>query len=129
MSYLVDSCIIIDHLRDCPHATAFLRGATAPAISEITWIEVMVGAPDIESEAPLRALLSGFRILPVDHDVAEEAVRLRRSRRLRLPDALILATARVHRRTLATRNTRDFSPDDPGVAVPYRLAATSPRSA
>ena len=40
---------------------------------------------------------------------------------LKLPDAIIFATADVEGRLLVTRNTRDFSPDDPGVRVPYRI--------
>ncbi len=121
MKYLLDSCILIDHLRGNVAATEFLLQTRGAAISHITWIEVMVGAADPEGERPLRALLSGFRVIPVDTDVAEEAVHLRRSRRVKLPDAIIWATARVHRLELATRNTKDFAPDEAGVTVPYRL--------
>jgi predicted nucleic acid-binding protein len=102
-------------------ATELLRTSGRCAISEITWIEVLVGAEDAAAEVPLRALLSSFERLPIDHEVSEEAVRIRRERRLKLPDALILATARVHHRLLATRNTKDFSVDDPDVHVPYDL--------
>lgn len=123
MRYLLDSCILIDHLRGQSAATQFLLQARGAAISHITWIEVMVGATDPEAERPLRSLLSGFRVLPVDGEVAEEAVALRRSRRVKLPDAIIWATARVHRLELATRNTKDFAPDEPGVTVPYRLSS------
>ncbi len=51
--------------------------------------------------------------------MAERAVELQQSRRIRLPDALIWATAQVHGLLLVTRNTRDFPADDPGVRVPY----------
>ncbi len=51
--------------------------------------------------------------------VAREAVALRKASRLKLPDALILATARVHGLLLVTRNHRDFSPSEPDVRVPY----------
>jgi predicted nucleic acid-binding protein len=53
--------------------------------------------------------------------VAEESVTLRRTTRLKLPDAIILATARVHGLTLSTRNTKDFSPTDPTIRIPYEL--------
>ena len=39
----------------------------------------------------------------------------------KLPDALILATARDREITLLTRNTKDFPEDDPNIRVPYRL--------
>lgn len=38
----------------------------------------------------------------------------------KLPDAIILATAQVHRCELVTRNTKDFA-DIPGVITPYHL--------
>ncbi|MBL8112420.1 MAG: PIN domain-containing protein [Acidobacteria bacterium] len=47
-------------------------------------------------------LLCAFRELPVDGDVAERAGRIRRESGLRLPDALVAATALVHGLSLVT---------------------------
>ena len=121
MNPLLDSCLLIDALSGIEAARTYLRGLRGAAISQMTWIEVLVGAVGAEEEARVRSFLGTFEVLAVDAPVAEEAVRLRRARRLKLPDAIILATARVHRRTLATRNTRDFSDGEGGVVVPYRL--------
>jgi predicted nucleic acid-binding protein len=41
--------------------------------------------------------------------------------KIRVPDAIILATARVESLLLVTRNTRDFPADLPGIRVPYRI--------
>jgi predicted nucleic acid-binding protein len=38
---------------------------------------------------------------------------------MRLPDAIILATARAESALLVTRNTKDFPRDDPASRVPY----------
>jgi predicted nucleic acid-binding protein len=57
----------------------------------------------------------------VDEQVAERAVSLRRSRRIKLPDAVIWASAQAHAMLLVTRNTKDFPADDPGIRAPYRL--------
>jgi predicted nucleic acid-binding protein len=117
---LFDTNILIDYLRGIEAAKTEIARYNDPAISQITWMEVMVGAAPAD-DAPTRAFLSRFAVLGVDVSVAEEAVRLRRGRGLRLPDAIIWATARSASRLLVTRNSRDFPPDDPGVREPYRL--------
>jgi predicted nucleic acid-binding protein len=59
----------------------------------------------------------------MDAEVADEAARIRRSTRLKLPDAIQAAFATRHGLKLATRNTSDFPPGKfPFVIVPYRLA-------
>ena len=45
--------------------------------------------------------------------------KIRRDRRVKLPDAVIWATARAESALLVTRNTKDFPRDDPGIRVPY----------
>ncbi len=121
MSVLLDTCILIDALAGSEVARDYLREARGAAISRLVWMEVLVGAADAEEERTIRAFLAAFETLPIDEAVAQEAVRLRRQRRLKLPDAIIFATARVHGRDFVTRNTKDFPPDTPGVVVPYRL--------
>ena len=69
----------------------------------------------------LRGFLGRVEVADVDRRTAEEAVRLRRSGRIRLPDAIVWATARVRQAVLVTRNTKDFPADDPGVRVPYSV--------
>jgi len=49
------------------------------------------------------------------------AVEVRRVHRVRLPDAIVWATTRVHGRVLVTRNERGFPAGSDGVLVPYRL--------
>lgn len=48
-------------------------------------------------------------MLPIDPGVLEQAVRLRRRKRMSLGDALVAATALVHRLTLVTHNVGDFT--------------------
>jgi len=44
-----------------------------------------------------------------------------RTNRVKLPDAIIQATAEESGRILITRNTRDFPEGTPGVLIPYTL--------
>lgn len=115
---LFDTNILIDYLNAVPEARSELQRFDGKAISVITWMEVMIGAGP-EVEAATRAFLSAFDVMGVDDEIAERAVQLRRSRRIRLPDAIIWATAQCHAMLLVTRNTKDFPESDPGVRVPY----------
>jgi predicted nucleic acid-binding protein len=115
---LFDTNILIDFLQGRPEARRELALYDDPAISVICWIEVMVGAT-VETAAGTRAFLDQFEVVGVDEAVAELAVELRQRNRIKLPDAIIWASARLHGRLLVTRNTRDFPADDPGVRAPY----------
>jgi predicted nucleic acid-binding protein len=50
-----------------------------------------------------------------------EQITIRRTRRIRLPDAIVWASARTESALLVTRNTKDFPEADPGVRVPYTI--------
>jgi predicted nucleic acid-binding protein len=121
LSELFDTNILIDHLNGITQATREIQASSAPAISVITWIEVLTGAADKAQEAILRAFLTNFQCLPVTNAVAERAAENRRVRRIKLPDAIILATAEVAGRQLVTRNVRDFPAGMSGVRVPYQV--------
>ena len=121
MKALLDTNILVDYLNGIAAAKEEIGRYERPLISMITWMEVLVGARPGE-EASLRAFLRGFDCVAIDAPVAEAAVLLRRARRLKLPDAIILASAQAAGALLVTRNTKDFPPDEPGVRLPYRLA-------
>lgn len=117
---LFDTNILIDYLNAVPQARAEMQRYGDKAVSIITWMEVMIGA-DPKVEPATRAFLSSFDLLGVDEQVAEDAVRLRRDHRIRLPDAVIWATARTNSMLLVTRNTKDFPTNDPGIRSPYKI--------
>ncbi len=77
------------------------------AYSIITRAELMAGAGD--QEAGVRRFLARMEEIPVDRRITDRAGLLRHALpALRLPDALIAATALTHGVALATRNRRDF---------------------
>jgi len=116
-----DSNVIIDALGGLAEGIAELRGAQRRVISRISWIEVMAGCRSLEAERLARRLLASLEIVELNADLAEEAAKIRRTTRLKLPDAIVLATALTVGCQLSTRNTKDFPEADPTIRVPYRL--------
>lgn len=101
---LVDSDVLVDHLRG--HRRLVLGGDSLH-VSAVTRAELSSG--HAADQRRIRRLLGPMVDISVDAAIAERAGRLRRASDLRLPDALIAATALEHRLTLVTRNARDFA--------------------
>jgi predicted nucleic acid-binding protein len=74
-----------------------------------------------DEESVLRAFLSNFPCLPVTREIAERAAVNRRQKKIKLPDAIILATAEAAKRQLVIRNGKDFAVGMGRVRVPYRI--------
>lgn len=117
---LFDTNVLVDYLNGVAQARSELDLYDAWGISVITWMEIMIGT-DEHTEAATRRFLGNFDVYPIDDAVAELAVSIRRERRLKLPDAIIHATAGAHAMLLVTRNERDFPWAAPGIRMPYRL--------
>lgn len=117
--YSFDSNILIDALNGVLPAHAEIARVDRPWISRLTWIEVL----SKERGATLRNIeifLNGFSVDEIDAEVSSHAAALRRERRrLKLADAVILASAQVHHRILVSRNIKDFPAEMPGIRVPY----------
>lgn len=128
---LVDSDVLIAHLRGLPTAEAWLsatRRASGPlAVSAVTLTEISGGMRSAERSAVWR-LLATLRVQDVDELVARRAGELMRQYRrshtgIGLGDYLIGATADVRGLELATLNVRHF-PMIAGLRAPFALPAT-----
>lgn len=119
MKALFDTNILIDYLNGEPRANTEFRRFETRSISIVTWMEVMIGADPAVAPAT-EAFLRSFTIVELDPDIARRAVALRRQYRMKLPDAIVWASAQAGGALLVTRNTRDFPADDPGVRMPYQ---------
>ncbi len=120
MKLVFDTNILIDYLKGIGAAKEIIENYRDKLISIITWMEVLVGTKP-EHQQVTKSFLRQFTVVEVNSSIAQIAVFIRQEYKIKLPDALILATAEQYNALLVTRNTKDFSEDNPAVLVPYRL--------
>lgn len=117
--YSFDSNILIDSLNGSGKAKSELQRVDRRSISRVTWIEVMSKVAPGRNPV-LEAFFGDFSIDEVTEGISRRAAELRFEKpSLKLPDAIILASAQVHHRILVTRNTKDFPANMPGIRIPY----------
>jgi toxin FitB len=126
--YLLDTCVISEARRGTPEVVGWLRSTRSETLflSALTIGEIMQGITmKLRIDPPAAASLLRWldelrvvyadRILPINDEVATSWGRLMTARTRPVADALIAATARVHNKTIVTRNVADFA--DAGVTV------------
>jgi predicted nucleic acid-binding protein len=118
---LFDTDVIIDLLGNIDAAWEEHERYSVVAISRITWIEAQVGARTETDRVQRAQFLAAFRLVELDAQVAQRALSIRREHRLKLPDAIVWASARHVGALLVTRNIKDFPKGEPSVRFPYKL--------
>ena len=112
--YLIDTNVISHLFADrLPEAgKEFLATVinTDFVISVAVEIEVLTYHETPEKMPLIEEFIQLATILPLDKQVTQKTIELRRNyRKMKLADAIIGATAVVHNRTLITNNTKDFA--------------------
>ncbi|MGE5584745.1 MAG: type II toxin-antitoxin system VapC family toxin [Bacillota bacterium] len=129
--YVLDTCILVDHLRGYPEAREWLGNAVHEsqaldlACSAITLAELIAGLPRTsgQGQEAVEGLVSLMKVIPVGEDIARRAGAYVRewgaSHGVGVADALVAATATHLGVPLVTRDKRHFPMDDLQVIVPY----------
>lgn len=121
MKAVIDSDVLIDYLQGNRQAKAELDQYDDLLYSVVSWMEIMCGADDDAEKQAAEWLFNSMQRVELEMDVAQKAVELRKSLKLKLPDAIILASADTTGCILVTRNTKDFGTSDPRIRVPYTV--------
>jgi predicted nucleic acid-binding protein len=107
IKYLLDTNFVLGLLKATPEVVDLVTTrdlmASSCAYSAVTRMELLgySGITDDE-EKLISARLANFTYLPITAEVEDVAITLRRSRKVKLPDAIIAATALQHNLELLT---------------------------
>jgi toxin FitB len=132
--YLLDTNVVSELRKPRPHGAVVAwigdQEEEQLFLSAVTMGELQAGIERIRHQDPSKAneierwadqLAASYQILPMDTPCFREWGRImdRKPDEL-LEDAMIAATARVHRLIVATRNERDFGKLDVRILNPFK---------
>lgn len=106
---LVDTNIIIYLSQGKLRISDFAKRGGSLYLSSITYIEALGYAfPNQEEEKIVAELCGMFERLFLTEEVERQTITLRKKYKIKLPDAIIAATAMAYKLTLITCNSDDF---------------------
>ena len=114
INYLWDTNIAIYYLQQQfpPLVERFideLLSKETPTISVISEIELLCWKTATEKDLNvLRSFIRDTFVVELEQPVKEKTVEIRKMYKIKLPDAIIAATALVYNLTLISRNVNDF---------------------
>lgn len=127
--FLIDTCAIIKYLDNLlpPKAISFMDSLVDDdsKVSFITQIELLVWNPPIPEDIRIREeFLEGSEIHYINDEIIKGAIQIRKTTNIRLPDAVIAATAIHKDYILLSTNDNDFKK-----VVPMGLKYLNPETA
>ncbi|KHJ36991.1 PIN domain protein [Pedobacter glucosidilyticus] len=110
--YLIDSNILIGYLDNKlpKNGTLFMHTVinNIPKISVITKIEILIFNTTETAYKTLEDFINISVVQDLSNDIVDQTIQLCKSRKIKLPDAIIAATAIANDMILITRNVSDF---------------------
>ena len=115
---ILDSNVIIEASKKMIDVKSTFSPYPQLFISVVTYVEVIgFDFKNTEEKDFILTILSKFPIIDINKDVADIAVEYRKKKKIKLPDAFILATASYLEADLITNNVNDFKDLDDNVSI------------
>lgn len=114
LNYLWDTNAVIYYLKQeyTPSAEQFVDDilkTSQPAFSVITEIELLSWKAATKKDLAItKEFISLSKVIDLENPIKEQTAAIRINHNLKLPDAIIAATALEYNLTLLTRNLKDF---------------------
>lgn len=113
MSLLIDTNVFIEYFRGSSKADQYLHRLGTVRCSVITAAELVQGARNQQERRTIKQFIDKVQVFPLTPEIGSTMLSLMMqyhpAHGLRIPDALIAATAMEEGLTLVTGNTRHFS--------------------
>jgi predicted nucleic acid-binding protein len=111
--YLIDTCAVIKYLQNSfPEKGLLLLDNildTECQISFITQIELLAWRNQQENSLLIyKQFIKGSKVLYINDIIIEQSIEIRKKTNIKLPDAIIAATALCYNFTLISDNDKDF---------------------
>lgn len=113
MDYLLDTNFVINYFKgifegDARKFTDSIINGTS-FISVITRIELLgLESIDAEDEIIINEFISDSTVFSLEESIIRRTILLRKTNKIKLPDAVVAATALEHNMQLLSHNIRDF---------------------
>ncbi len=114
MKYLWDTNIVIYYLQQqfSPNAEKYIDSLllkSPPVISAITEIELLCWKTKSKKDIQvLQSFISDSFVIELEQTIKNKTAEIRKTSNIKLPDAIIAATAILYDLELVSRNTKDF---------------------
>ena len=114
IKYLWDTNTAIYYLQQQfpPNAEKFIDDIlliSIPVISAITEIELLCWKTSSEKDLQvLHGFISDCKVIELESPIKYQTAEIRKEHHIKLPDAIIAATALIFKLDLVTRNVKDF---------------------
>ncbi len=127
--FLIDTCAVVKYLDNLfpPEAISFMDALVDDdsKVSFITKIELLVWNPPNSDDIKIREeFLAGSEIHYINDEIIIRATQIRKETKIKLPDAIIAATAMVNNFVLLSDNDDDFNKVKP-LGLKYMNPKTS----
>jgi len=112
--YLIDTCAVIKYLTVVfpPKGISFMDNIVdeESVLSFISEIELQVWNPPNPADMVIyKEFIAESHIIKVEDTIIQKTIDIRKKQKLKIPDAIIAATAMVNDFTLVSDNDKDFT--------------------